>query len=165
MHPPPSPPDSHYTWLGRIVSACSILEVQIGMIGWAATTGERWTEDWFPIAGSWDKSKKLLRVGLPLLSAELANQVREVVAASKPLRDERNALAHASFILDPQTSLASNPWLIRTTRNIERPLLSGEEGGELVRGMNSLSRQAANLRIKAADYVRAGRRTESDQLD
>lgn len=150
----PSPPDSHYLWLGRIVSACSMLEIQLGMIGWTATKAERWTEDWFSITGSWARAQQLLRRGLPRLSPELADAVNGLVNESRPLRDERDALAHATFVVDPQTTLVSSPWLIRTTRNVERSLISDQQGASLVMEMNRLSRRAGELRTRVFEYVR-----------
>ena len=122
------------------MSACSMLEIQLGMIGWTATKGERWTEDWYPITGSWSRAQRLLSDGMPRLSPDLALRVRALVDDSKPSRDQRNALAHATFVFDPETTLASNPWLIRTTRNIERALISDDEGAALVSKMNRLSK-------------------------
>ena len=43
---PTSPPDAHYLHLGRVTAAFAMLDIQMGMIGRAAKTGEAWTENW-----------------------------------------------------------------------------------------------------------------------
>lgn len=42
----PHVPDEHYLWLGRISASYGMLDVQIGLLGHAAITGEKYTDDW-----------------------------------------------------------------------------------------------------------------------
>jgi hypothetical protein len=152
----PSPPDAHYLQLGRVTAAFAMLDIQMGMIGRAAKTGEPWTENWKKVAGRPGQAVTACTEAAELLPQELADRVRNLLQNAKNLRDERHRLSHGVFILDPDTELASHPWLLRTTRNEEVPLLDEQRGDELVRTLNVLSKTAGELRVAVAGWVRTG---------
>ena len=145
----PEPPADHYVWLGRVISACSMLELQIGMIGWAATTGEAWTENWAQVAGLPGGAICLCSDAIPLLDPELASDVQRVLDEATPVRRERNKFSHAVFTLDP-TRPPEDQWVLRSARDVEFRPITAAEGGDLIRVANRLSKQAASLRIRAA---------------
>ena len=151
MHAP-SPPDDHYVWLGRVMHACSMLEVQIGMIGWAAANGRPWTEDWRQVAGSPGAAWKMCRDALPRLSETLATEVSDLMAQADPIRSERNKYAHAVFTLDP-TRPSSDQWVLKSARDPEFKPLHPEQGAHVVATANRLSKRVSALRQKVARHV------------
>lgn len=155
---PPAPPDTHYRQLGRITSAFAILDIQIGMVGHAARTGEPWTEDWRRVAGTVGMATRLCEAAVTLVSPELADEISQLLRDAEGVRAIRHNLAHGVFVLDPKTELDSHPWLLRTARNAEVPLVTEAEGDRLVREINTLSRRASELRVRVADYLRTQRR-------
>jgi hypothetical protein len=131
------------------MSACSLLELQIGMIGWAATTGEPWTENWGKVAGKPGGAIRLCADALPQLNPLLASEVQRVLDQAEPVRKERNKFSHAVFTLDP-TRAPDDQWVLRSSRDVEfRP--TATEGGDLIRVANRLSQEAASLRVRAAE--------------
>ena len=145
----PKPPADHYVWLGRVMSACAMLELQIGMIGWAAKTGEAWTEDWAKVAGVPGAAWRLCVDALPVLDPELASAVQRVLDEALPVRTERNKFSHAVFTLDP-TRAPDDQWVLRSPRDVEFRPITAAQGGALIRMANRLSQEAAMLRFKAA---------------
>lgn len=146
----PEPPSDHYVWLGRVMSACSMLELQIGMIGWAAKTGESWTEDWGKVAGAPGGAIRLCTSALPLLDPDLASEIQRVLDEADPIRVERNKFSHAVFTLDA-TRAPGDQWVLRSARDVEFRPITAAEGGDLIRRANGLSREAAGLRVRAAE--------------
>lgn len=155
----PRPPDDHYLWLGRVSSNFAVLDIQMGQVGRAAATGEAWTEDWTLVAGKPGLAYRLCLRAVDLLEGQLAEAVTGLLAGSSELRDERHRLTHGAFVLDPGTDLASHPWLLRTARNEELPLLTADSGSDLVRQLVALTRRASELRRPVAEYARSLGRT------
>lgn len=122
----------------------------MGMIGRAAKTGEAWTEDWKKVAGRPGQAVKSCTEATRVLPQDLAERVHRLLQDAKSLRDERHRLSHGVFILDPDTRLASHPWLLRTTRNEDVPLLDEKRGNDLVFALNKLSQAAGELRVAVA---------------
>lgn len=158
----PRPPDEHYLWLGRVSSNFAVLDIQMGQVGRAAATGEAWTEDWKLVAGKPGQASRLCERAVALLDGELAKAVQSLLDDSVELRDERHRLAHGAFVMDPETTFDSHPWLLRTARNEELPLLTDETGGHLVRSLVGLTRRAANLRSPVALHARSNGRGRDD---
>lgn len=150
----PSPPNEHYLQLGRVTAAFAMLDIQMGMIGRAARTGEAWTEDWQKVAGRPGQAVKSCIEAASSLPPELADRVNRLLQDARTLREERHRLSHGVFILDPATPMDSHPWLLRTTRNEHLPLLTQSRGDDLVRALNRLSRAAGQIRVAVADWVR-----------
>lgn len=98
----PSPPSDHYVWLGRVMNACSMLELQVGLIGWASKNGYHYTEQWSEVAGSAGAAWRLCESALSSMNLDLAQDVRVWMDEARLVRDERNKFAHAVFILDPE---------------------------------------------------------------
>jgi hypothetical protein len=145
----PEPPPDHYIQLGRVMSACSMLELKIGMIGWAAKNGKPWTEQWDEVAGQNGGAKKLAKSQLPHMDDALAAEVRELLTKAESVLQERHKYAHAVFILDP-TQPAEDQWILRSPRMIESRPLTEHEGNKLVVTANRLSKQATVLSKRAA---------------
>ncbi|OZE85996.1 hypothetical protein CH304_03635 [Rhodococcus sp. 15-649-1-2] len=146
----PEPPPEHYIQLGRVMSACSMLELKIGMIGWAAKNGKRWTEQWDEVAGQNGGAKNLVKSQLPHMDDSLAAEVKALMAEAEPVLQERHKYAHAVFILDP-TQPAEDQWILRSPRMIESRPLTEHEGNKLVATANRLSKRATVLGDRAAD--------------
>ncbi|MEV0434091.1 hypothetical protein [Nocardia sp. NPDC050413] len=144
----PTPPPDHYLWLGRVMSACSMLEVQIGMIGWAWKHGKPWTENWSDVDGAPGAALRLCRAALPEMDAALASEVSALLDEAVLVRNERNKFAHAVFILDP-TRASGDQWILKSAREEFEPLTE-EQGAALVATSNQLSKRAALLRERAA---------------
>lgn len=142
----PAIPDEHYLWLGRVTSAYGMLDVQIGMLGYAAQTGITWTEDWTQVAGRPGMAFQLCKHHLHLMPDTLASRAASLLDATEPLRQERHRLSHAVFILDPETQEESSPWLLKDPKGGETALLSASTGADLVRALNRLSREAGEIR-------------------
>lgn len=161
MPPTPRPPRDHYVWLGRVMSACSMLEVQVGMIAWAWDTGEPWTETWSDVAGgpgaAWKRCKQVARA-ISETDAELGASVQQLLDDAVPVREDRNNFAHAVFILDPSRAI-DDQWILKSARVREfRPLTEGR-GAALVTSANQLSKRAKVLSgrvAKAAQRRAAG---------
>jgi hypothetical protein len=153
----PRPPDEHYLWLGRVCSNFAVLDIQMGQIGHAAVTGEAWTENWTLVAGKPGLAYRLCAKAVGLLDGDLALAVQTLLEDSSKLRDERHRLTHGAFVIDPETTMDSHPWLLRTARNEEVALLTGETGGRLVRSLVGLTRRAADLRAPVAQHARSRR--------
>lgn len=145
----PVPPDDHYIWLGRVMHACSMLELQIGLIGWASVNGHHYTEQWTEVAGTPGGAWRVCESRLPEMSDALAADVGGLLSEAKQVRDERNKFAHAVFILDPDRP-AGEQWILRSARDREFGPLTQERGAILVATANRLSRRAGDLRSRAA---------------
>lgn len=149
MPPPtPTPPADHYEWLGNVMTACSLLEIQIGMIGCATKNGELWTEDWTDVAKTSGAALKLCKSQLRAMDTELAEDVRVLLADAQPVFNERNQLAHGVFILDP-TKPGTQQRVLKSARVAEFSPLTPTEGSILVVKANRLSRKASELRQRA----------------
>ena len=148
----PSPPDDHYLWLGRVLSACSMLELQLGMIGWSAKTGELWTEDWRNVAGSPGAAWSLCQGAVTKVPEDLANELRDLMADAGSVRQERNKYAHAVFTLDPARP-AGDQWVLRSGRDPDFRPLTEVEGSRLVSTANRLSRRASQIRSVVVSHV------------
>lgn len=153
----PQPPPDHYVWLGRVMNACSMLELQVGLIGWASRNGKHYTDDWMEVAGSAGAAWRLCESQLSEMEPRLASEVRQVLAEAEPIRTERNKFAHAVFTLDP-TRAVDDQWVLRSARDPEFRPLSEEQGSRLVAAANGLSKRADMLRRRAA----AGGRAKAD---
>lgn len=145
----PTPPPEHYLWLGRVMSACSMLELQVGLIGWASKNGYHYTENWFEVAGQPGGAWRLCESQLPRMGGALAADVRAYLDEAKHVRDERNKFAHAVFTLDPERP-ANDQWVLRSARVAEFRPLTEEHGAGLVAAANRLSQRAMDLRKRAA---------------
>ena len=154
----PSPPNEHYLQLGRVTAAFAMLDIQMGMIGRAASTGEAWTEDWKQVAGRPGQAVKSCAEARRILPEDLADRVSRLLQHAQTVRDQRHRLSHGVFILDPDTELDSHPWLLRTTRNEDVPLLNEMRGDDLVRALNRLSKEAGEIRIAVAAWARGEQR-------
>lgn len=144
----PQVPDEHYYWLGRVTAAYGMLDVQIGMLAHAALTGENWTEDWAGVAGRPGLAVQLCQGALPRMPDDLADRARALLEAAQPLRLRRHQLSHSVFVLDPESAGPTAPWVLKDPKGPERPLLYEDEGAELVRAINALSRTAGQLRAE-----------------
>jgi len=142
----PLVPDEHYLWLGRISASYGMLDVQIGLLGHAAITGEKYTEDWSKLAGSPGAAVKLCERALPGMPADLADRAQELLEAAKPLRLRRHQLSHSVFVMDPTDDGPSAPWLLKDPKGSEGQLLEAVEGEAVVRAINRLSREASEIR-------------------
>lgn len=142
----PAVPDTHYCWLGRVSASFGMLDVQLGMLGHAALTGENWTEDWTKVAGRPGMAVALCKQGVDKLPEKLAERTRALLEEAEPLRLRRHQLSHAVFVLDPEDLGPSAPWLLKDPKGGERPLLDEVEGEALVRAINGLSRAAGEIR-------------------
>ena len=153
LSPTPQPPPDHYVWLGRVMNACSMLELQIGLVGWASKNGHHYTEIWSDVAGAPGSAWRVCEAQAALMEPDLARDVREFLDEARPLRDERNKFAHAVFVLDPSRP-ADEQWILRSARDFEFRPLTADLGAQLVRSANSLSKRAVALRQRAAaDYL------------
>lgn len=155
MSPMPQPPPEHYIWLGRVMSACSMLELQVGLIGWAFVNGYHYTDDWAQVAGHPGAAWRLCESQLGKMSDSLRADVSSFLTEAKTVRDERNKFAHAVFTLDP-TRPAVDQWVLRSARVLEFRPLSDEQGARLVAKANGLSQQASELRHRAAADALSG---------
>ncbi|WP_280478874.1 hypothetical protein [Nocardia asiatica] len=144
----PEPPADHYVWLGKVASACSMLEVQIEMIGWAWNHGQPWTDNWSEVAGSPGMARKLCEAALREMNPDLASEVSALLGDAALVREERNKFAHAVFILDP-TRPAGDQWILKSARDVEFGPLIAEHGARLVATSKQLSRRAEMLRVRA----------------
>lgn len=149
LSPAPQPPPDHYVWFGRVMHACSMLELQIGLIGWASKNGYHYTEDWSEVAGGPGVAWRDCDAQTELMAPELARDVRAFLDEARPIRDERNKFAHAVFVLDPAQS-EGDQWILRSARDVEFRPLTAELGARLVSSANRLSQRAMNLRQRAA---------------
>lgn len=149
MSPAPQPPPDHYVWLGRVMHACSMLELQIGLIGWASKNGHHYTEAWSEVAGGPGAAWRDCEAQIALMAPELARDVRAFLDEARPIRDERNKFAHAVFVLDP-TQPAGHQWILRSARDLEFRPLTSDLGAHLVSSANNLSQRATKLRRRAA---------------
>lgn len=127
-----------------------MLEIQIGMIGWAAKNGKPWTEDWIEVAGKPGAALKLCREQLASMTVATAAEVRTLLAEAQPVFHERNNFAHAVFTLDPNRP-GDDQWVLKSARVAEFKPLTAEQGGDLVATANRLSKQARALSSRAAD--------------
>jgi hypothetical protein len=119
----PQPPDEHYYWLGRITAAAAMLDVQLGMLGHAATTGQSWTEDWEAVAGEPGGAARLCATGVKSMPLDLAATATEVLHEARRLRAERNRFVHAVLVMDPEWTGDSAPWLLKDPKGGELALL------------------------------------------
>lgn len=147
--PTPQPPPDHYVWLGRVMNACSMLELQIGLIGWASQNGYHYTDTWSEVAGTPGAAWRVCETQAALMAPELARDVHALLDEARPIRDERNKFAHAVFVLDP-TKPEGDQWILRSARDVEFRPLTPELGARLVISANNLSQRAVNLRQRAA---------------
>jgi hypothetical protein len=148
----PAPPDEHYLWLGRVISACSMLELQMGMIGWSAKTGKLWTEDFRQVAGSPGAASKLCQAAASKLDEALANELRDLMTEAEPVRQERHKYAHAVFTLDPERP-AGGQWVLKSGRDPDFAPLTEAQGSDLVRTANRLSQRASQIRRRVVASV------------
>lgn len=155
----PQPPPDHYVWLGRVMHACSMLELQVGLIGWASKNGKQYTDDWIEVAGSSGAAWRLCENQLSEMEPGLASEVRQVLEEAAPIRTERNKFAHAVFTLDPIRA-ADDQWVLRSARDPEFRPLTEEQGSRLVATANKLSKRAGMLRKRAAADSRANEQRE-----
>lgn len=132
-------------------------DLQLGMCGWTATTGEGWTEDWAKVNGRPGAALALCRRALDVLPTDLADRLAALIARSERLRQERNQINHSALIFDPSTTQDSHPWLTRDTKGTEAALLSAERGYELTAALNALSRDASELRASILTHQRRAR--------
>lgn len=151
---PPSPPDEHYLWLGRVTAAYAMLDVQIGMLAHTAETGERWTDEWESVSGRPGQAVALCKAALPKMPEEIRLAVGSLLDSVSTLRQERHRLTHAVFVWDPAPDEAGAPWRLRDPRGGEFPPLVASQGAHLVAAFNGLSRRAAELRAALASEVR-----------
>jgi hypothetical protein len=129
-----------------------MLELQLGMIGWSATTGERWTEDWRQVAGSPGAAWALCKKAIPQTPEHLANDLRDLLADAEPVRRERNKYAHAVFTLDLNRQ-SGDQWVLKSGRDPEFQPLTEAQGSHLVRTANRLSKRAGQLREQVVAHV------------
>lgn len=155
----PQPPPDHYVWLGRVMNACSMLELQVGLIGWASKNGKQYTDDWMEVAGSAGAAWRLCESQLSEMEPRLASEVRQVLAEAAPIRTERNKFAHAVFTLDA-TRAVDDQWVLRSARDRDFRPLTEEQGSRLVATANGLSKRAGMLRKRAAAGSRANAQWE-----
>ena len=127
-----------------------MLEIQIGMIGWAAKNGRPWTDDWMDVAGANGAAVKLCKNQLGSMDPALADDVRALLADADPVFRERNKFAHAVFTLDLGRP-AGEQWVLKSARGSEFKPLTDKEGNVLVVTANRLSKRAKALSTRAAD--------------
>lgn len=145
----PEPPPEHYKQLGRVMSACSMLELKVGMIGWAAKNGKPYTDDWNDVAGKPGGAKRLCESQLESMDDDLSQDVSDLLAEAELVLQERHKYAHAVFIVDP-TQPAEDQWILRSPRMVESRPLTEREGNNLVADALRLSRRAEELSRRAA---------------
>ncbi|OZE28476.1 hypothetical protein CH278_23960 [Rhodococcus sp. 05-2254-5] len=131
------------------MAACSLLEIQIGMIGWAAKNGKPWTENWMDVAKSSGAAVELCKSQLRSMDTSLADDVRALLAEAQPVFHERNNFAHAVFTLDP-TRPGDEQWVLKSARVAEFKPLTAKEGSVLVATTNRLSKRAKALSARAS---------------
>lgn len=125
-----------------------MLELQIGMIGWASTTGEPWTENWSEVAGVPGGAWRLCEQAVSSMNPSLGSAVTALLESAQPIREARNKFAHAIFILDLERP-GGDQWVLRSARDTEFKPLSEAEGAVLVSEANRLSQLARDLSQRA----------------
>lgn len=150
MNDQPRVPNEHYLWFGRISAAFAMLDLQLGLLGHAAATGERYTEDWTQVAGRPGQALGLAREATKILPSELAQEVQHLLDDIAELRNERHVLAHSVFVLNPPPAGALPSLVQRSPQGEERPSLNAAEGEALVSALNRATQRAVQLRKRAS---------------
>lgn len=125
-----------------------MLDVQLGMLGHASTTGQCWTEDWEAVAGEPGGAARLCATGVKSMPPDLAATATELLDEARRLRAERNQFAHAVLVMDPEWTGDSAPWLLKDPKGGELALLDPDRGAALTADANRLEQQAAAARAE-----------------
>ncbi len=111
----PAPPPAYYEALGRLTAIASLVEIEIGLAGWAAESGEPYTEDW-PFGDAPGKAIRYLEDRLGLLGAELRTAAEAAIAEYRRLSDVRHRAVHGVLTLDPSLD-PGEQWVVKSARH------------------------------------------------
>lgn len=149
----PEVPEHHYTGVGRVAVAASMLESMIAQVAVAAGLDNK-GRDWVDILSTAGGALRALEREVKTLPAN--DKLKRFYVDSVELLGERNKLIHSLLVFEfPDTPGESSRWLLHHPRTRQdRELPDPSEYAELARRLMALGARGLWLQEHLADSLR-----------
>lgn len=116
----PAPPPEYYERLGRLTAMAAMAEIQLGLAGWAAKTGEAYTDNW-SFARKPGGAARYAEQHLDRLDADLRAELRSALNEFADHINRRHRAAHSVIGLDLRLPQGEQ-WIIEGPRDEARSM-------------------------------------------
>jgi len=141
----PRPPAVYYEELGRLAAVASLAEIELGLCGHAAKSGESYTTDW-TFADRPMKAVNGADASCHLLDSDQGDELSALIDEFKELVQTRHRAAHSVISIDPALG-PDEQWLIESPRDGVIPLIELLESmRQSAAGLHDLVGRADRLR-------------------